>query len=105
MTTEKMLRMKILSNVMLIVAVLLLLVGIGVFFGPTLKYEAELSQSNQEYEDLAEQQLLPADQKVTDQVETATDSGNNDLTQLVMGQGKLLAIGAAIRRNSRKNAL
>lgn len=82
MTTEKMLRMKILSNVMLIVAVLLLLVGIGVFFGPTLKYEAELSQSNQEYEELAEQQLLPADQTVTDQVETATDSGNNDLTNV-----------------------
>ena len=95
MTNEKMLRYKRLSRVMLIIAIILFLAGIGVLFGPKLLYEAELNQTNHEYEELVNQNLPgadggqlmdPNDLSDTDQVETATDSKTDEETNETVEQ-------------------
>ncbi len=55
MNTDKLLRMKTVTNILLIIAVILFLIALGVTYGPALFKDAQMNQDNQEYIELSEQ--------------------------------------------------
>ncbi len=55
MNTDKLLRMKTVTNILLIISVILFLIALGVTYGPALLQEVQLRQDGQEYIELSEQ--------------------------------------------------
>lgn len=55
MNTDKLLRMKTVTNILLIISVILFLIALGVTYGPALFKDAQMNQDNQEYIELSEQ--------------------------------------------------
>ncbi len=55
MKTDKLLRMKTVTNILLIISVILFLIALGVTYGPALFKNAQMNQDNQEYIELSEQ--------------------------------------------------